>query len=85
MQHWQAITDSEAGAMSGAATVVISVVAAYVAAGIVTALLFLIFGVLRVLPQPASVTTVARILLFPGAVALWPLVLVRWLQAGRTP
>jgi hypothetical protein len=37
------------------------------------------------LPQPASVTTGARILLFPGAVALWPLVLVRWLQAGRTP
>jgi hypothetical protein len=71
--------------MSGAATVVIAVVAAYIAAGIVTALIFVLFGVSRVPPRPASVTSGARILLFPGAVALWPLVVVRWLGASRTP
>jgi hypothetical protein len=56
-------------------------VAAYAAAGVVTALAFVSFGVERVLPQPAPVTIPARILLIPAAVALWPYVLVRWLKA----
>src|SRR5262249_28430681 len=42
------------------------------AAGTVIAAAFLAFGVTRVLPAPAAVTLGARIMLFPGAVALWP-------------
>jgi len=49
-------------------------VALYVAAGTVIAAAFLVFGVTRVLPAPAAVTLGARIMLFPGAVALWPYV-----------
>jgi len=55
--------------------------AVYVAAGLVTALAFVSFGVVRVLPQPAPVSIPARILLIPAAAALWPYVLVRWLRS----
>ena len=51
--------------------------ALYAAIGIVFALAFVAFGVTRV--QPASVSLGARILLMPGAAALWPYVLKRWL------
>jgi hypothetical protein len=51
----------------------------YVAAGLVIGLAFVIFGVTAV--QPATVTVGARILLLPGATALWPFVLRRWLKS----
>jgi hypothetical protein len=51
----------------------------YVAVGLLIGLAFIIFGVARV--QPAALTVGARILLLPGAAALWPLVLRRWLKA----
>jgi hypothetical protein len=53
--------------------------AAYVAAGIAVALAFVTVGVTRVQPMP--VTLGARILLLPGAFALWPLVAARWRQS----
>jgi hypothetical protein len=62
-------------------TVILGVLIAYVAAGLITALAFVTFGVVRVLPQPAPVSIPARILLMPAAAALWPYVLARWLKA----
>ena len=53
----------------------------YVAAGVVIAVAFVTFGVTRVLPQPVRVSVGARILLLPGAAALWPYVLARWLRS----
>jgi len=55
--------------------------ALYAAAGLVTAVAFVSFGVSQVLPHPMSVTFGARILLLPGAFALWPYVLIRWRRA----
>jgi hypothetical protein len=55
---------------------------AYGSVGLVTALAFVTFGVVRVLPQPAPVTIGARVLLIPGATVLWPYVLYRWTKAG---
>jgi hypothetical protein len=52
---------------------------AYLAAGILTALPFALFGAAQVVP--ASFTPGARVLLVPGAFALWPYVLFRWLKA----
>jgi hypothetical protein len=63
------------------ATVLVGALALYVAVGLATALAFVIFGVTRV--QPAPVTVGARVLLLPGAAALWPLVLSRWLKSRR--
>jgi hypothetical protein len=63
--------------------IVLLALAVYAAAGAVIAAAFLVFGVSRVLPAPAPVTLGARVLLFPGALALWPYVLVRWLKSFR--
>ena len=53
----------------------------YVVAGLVAGTAFVAFGVTTV--QSAPVTVGARILLLPGATALWPLVLSRWLKTRR--
>jgi hypothetical protein len=51
---------------------------AYSAVGIVVALAFVTIGVAQVQAMP--VTVGARILLLPGAFVMWPLVLSRWLR-----
>ena len=71
--------------MSLGATFVLGAIAAYAAAGLVVAVLFVCFGVMRVLPQPAPVTLPARLLLIPGATVLWPYVLSRWVRSARAP
>jgi len=63
------------------AAVLVGALALYVAIGLATALAFVLFGVTQV--QPAPVTVGARILLLPGAAALWPLILSRWLKSRR--
>jgi hypothetical protein len=57
----------------------LNALALYAAIGVVTALAFVIFGVTRV--QPAPVSLGARILILPGAAAMWPYVLKRWIAA----
>jgi len=59
----------------------LNALALYAAIGVATALAFVSFGVTRV--QPVSVSLGARILILPGAAALWPYVLVRWLRDVR--
>jgi hypothetical protein len=66
-----------------AAGLVLGGIALYAAAGLLTAVAFVTFGVGRVLPEPAPVTAGARILLIPGAAALWPYVLGRWIAASH--
>jgi hypothetical protein len=63
------------------ATIVLYGLAFYAVIGVVTAVLFVSFGVARVLPHAATVTAGARILFLPGAAALWPYVLIRWLSS----
>jgi len=55
--------------------------ALYAIAGFATALAFVSFGISQVLYPPMPATIGARILFVPGAVALWPYVLIRWRQA----
>ena len=62
--------------------IVLLALALYAAVGVVIAAAFLAFGVTRVLPDPTPVTLGARIVLFPGAAALWPYVLIRWLRSS---
>jgi hypothetical protein len=61
----------------------LNALALYAAIGAVVALAFAAFGVTRV--QPAAVSLGARLLILPGALALWPYVLLRWLQARGVP
>jgi hypothetical protein len=58
---------------------ILELLAIYAVIGAATALGFVVFGVTRV--QPAPVTLGARLLLWPGAAALWPYVLRRWIKA----
>jgi hypothetical protein len=56
----------------------------YLAAGVCVGAAFVTIGVGRALQHPMTFTPVARLFLFPGAVALWPYILFRWLKADRT-
>jgi hypothetical protein len=53
--------------------------ALYLAAGAVFAAVFVTYGAPRALPEPIPVSLGARLLLIPGAIVLWPIVLRRWL------
>lgn len=55
--------------------------AAYAVAGFCVALGFVTVGLQQVMP--ASYTLGARILIVPGAFALWPYVLYRWFARER--
>jgi hypothetical protein len=55
--------------------------ALYATAGVATALAFVSVGLSQVLHPPMPATLGARILLVPGAAALWPYVLIRWRKA----
>ena len=46
-------------------------------------LAFVSVGLAQVLNPPMPATLGARILLLPGAFALWPYILVRWCKARR--
>jgi hypothetical protein len=63
------------------ATALFSAFALYIAAGVAIGFAFVIFGVTQALPHPTPVTIGARIVLLPGSVLLWPLVLRRWLKS----
>ncbi|MBM3529015.1 MAG: hypothetical protein FJX62_13075 [Alphaproteobacteria bacterium] len=65
-------------------------VAVYGAAGLAVGAAFVTVAAGRVLSapgasQPVSFTFGARLLILPGAAALWPYVLLRWRRALRQP
>jgi len=63
------------------ASVILYGLALYAAVGVVAALAFVSVGLSRVLHPPVPATVGARILLLPGAFALWPYILIRWRKA----
>jgi hypothetical protein len=69
--------------MDTAATLVVGAVALYAATGLAVGTAFIVFGIDRVLEPPADVSLGARVLILPGAAALWPYVLKRWASSGR--
>jgi hypothetical protein len=67
------------------ARVLLGLAAAYAGVGGAVGAAFVLFGVRRSVAAEGSVTIGARLLLFPAALALWPLVLKRWIAAARAP
>ena len=61
-----------------AAQIIGSVFMAYAFAGLVFAVAFALFGVQRVDPAAREAGAGFRLLILPGAAALWPLLLARW-------
>lgn len=63
------------------AMILLYAIALYGAIGLAVALAFIAVGLSQVLPHSMTASIGAHILFVPGAAALWPYVLVRWLQA----
>jgi len=57
--------------------------AAYAALGAVFALVFLAFGLGRVDHGARGAGLLFRLVIVPGLIALWPLMLVRWVAGGQ--
>ena len=64
---------------------VLYALAIYLAVGAVVAVPFVIVGIGRIDPAAKAAPPVFRLLVLPGAVAMWPFLLRRWMRAGRTP
>jgi hypothetical protein len=63
----------------------LGLVAAYGALGCLFALAFLYRGITQIDVSARGMPWSARMLLFPGAVALWPLLLKKWLLRQPPP
>jgi hypothetical protein len=63
------------------AEIVVAAAGAYVAAGVVFAVAFALWGVSRVDPTARVCTVGFRLIILPGATALWPLLTVRWIRS----
>jgi hypothetical protein len=55
----------------------------YGLAGAVFAVAFVLFGIHRIDPVAGHATVGFRLIVMPGAAALWPLLLGRWLRTRR--
>jgi uncharacterized membrane protein len=64
---------------------IVGVLGAYLAIGTVFALAFVVWGASRIDPGARGMPPSARALIVPGAAALWPLVLVKWLRQKVPP
>ena len=66
-----------------AAQVIAGILAAYGLAGVVFAAVFVVAGIHRVDPVATHAPIGFRLIVFPGVAAFWPLLLGRWMAAGR--
>lgn len=57
----------------------------YLACGFFFALPFVLFGVKKIDPHAAHGSWGFRLLIFPGSLAFWPLLLRRWLKGIKAP
>lgn len=65
------------------ATIVVIAAAVYSTVGIVFAAAFVAKGAARLDPDAEGGTLGFRVLIFPGAAALWPVLLLKWRRAGQ--
>jgi hypothetical protein len=71
--------------MGGIASGLVMVVGVYLAIGVLFAIAFVVRGCQRIDPAAEDGTIGFRILILPGAAALWPLLLSRWIKGVREP
>jgi hypothetical protein len=67
------------------AVLFVDALASYVAIGIVFTVAFVCIGVKRIDSQTVGTGIGFRILIFPGSVAFWPLLLRRWARGSTEP
>jgi hypothetical protein len=64
-------------------TAILEGAAAYAALGAVFAVAFIASGLARIDHGAKGAGLVFRLMIVPGLIALWPLMLVRWLAGGQ--
>ena len=74
---------AKAGVKVGDLVIGLNGVALYAAAGAVFAVAFLLLGITRIDNGAKGAGLGFRLLLIPGLIALWPLMLIRWLSGGQ--
>jgi hypothetical protein len=57
----------------------------YLACGFLFAVLFVLFGVKKIDPHAAHGSWGFRLLIIPGTMAFWPLLLRRWMKGVHEP
>jgi hypothetical protein len=67
-----------------AAELFVEVVATYGVVGAVFAVAFATRGIQRIDPVAEHAPVGFRLIVMPGAAALWPLLLVRWIRSGSS-
>ena len=67
------------------AAIFLILLGSYLACGLVFAIAFVLFGAGRIDPHAAHGTWGFRLLVIPGAAALWPLLLLRWQRGVHEP
>jgi hypothetical protein len=60
----------------------LDLLAFYFGCGLVCGFAFVLFGVERALGHSVTVSAGARLVLLPGSIILWPIVLYRWTNGG---
>ncbi|HVU94433.1 MAG TPA: hypothetical protein VHE34_04380 [Puia sp.] len=68
----------------GILIILLSFAAGYLAAGTLFALVFVLFGVQKVDPTAHGATAGFRIIIIPGCILLWPILLRKWLNTHKT-
>lgn len=64
---------------------IVRIIGIYLALGILFAVLFVWRGASKIDPSASQATAGFRLMIFPGAAALWPLLLWRWLRRTSHP
>ena len=67
------------------ATLLVDTLYLYGIAGLIFAIPFVVTGVKRIDSQAIGSGVGFRVLIFPGAAALWPLLLRRWISGTAEP
>lgn len=67
------------------AAALLIVLGIYLLCGLVFAVPFVVVGVKRIDPHALHGSWGFRLLVFPGAMALWPLLLRRWMSGAHEP
>ncbi len=65
--------------------ILVNIAMVYVAIGLVFALLFVGVGVDKLDPAAKGAPLAFRLLIIPGAAALWPVLLRRWVRGAPPP
>lgn len=65
------------------AELILWIALAYAACGLLVGLSFVLFGAERIDPAVRAAPRMFRCIILPGAAALWPIIVVKWLSVRR--